>query len=81
LRVEVQLFATLAPFLPPGGSAGAAALDLPDRSTVRDLIRCLAIPADLERVTLVNGGEATPDHALRAGDVVAVFPPLAGGLV
>jgi molybdopterin synthase sulfur carrier subunit len=79
VRVEVQLFATLAAFLPPDGRDGAATLDVPDRSTVRDLIRRLALPADLERVTLVNGGDATPDQALRSGDVVAVFPPLAGG--
>ena len=34
---------------------------------------------DRARVTLVNGGDATPERALRPGDVVAVFPPLAGG--
>jgi molybdopterin converting factor small subunit len=28
---------------------------------------------------LVNGGDATPDRTLHPGDVVAVFPPLAGG--
>ena len=36
-------------------------------------------PAELERVTLVNGTDATPDTLLRGGDVVTVFPPLAGG--
>jgi molybdopterin converting factor small subunit len=35
--------------------------------------------SELERVTLVNGGNATPERALHAGDVVIVFPPLAGG--
>jgi molybdopterin converting factor small subunit len=79
VRVEVQLFATLAAYLPPDGRDGAATLEVPDRSTVRDVIRRLALPADLERVTLVNGGDAAPDRALRSGDVLAVFPPLAGG--
>jgi molybdopterin converting factor small subunit len=79
LRVEVQLFATLAAFLPPDSREGRASLELPDRSTVRDVIRRLGLPADLERVTLVNGGDASPDRALSPGDVVAVFPPLAGG--
>jgi molybdopterin converting factor small subunit len=81
VRVEVQLFATLAAFLPAGGRNGAAMLDVPDRSTVGDLIHRLALPDDLERVMLVNGGNATPDQALRSGDIVAVFPPLAGGRV
>jgi molybdopterin converting factor small subunit len=79
VRVEVKLFATLAAFLPPESHEGAAALDVPESSTVRDVIHRLGLPADLERVTLVNGGDATPDRTLSPGDIVAVFPPLAGG--
>ena len=69
----------MAPFLPPDSREGAAILEVPDRSTVRDVIQCLGLPADFERVILVNGGDAEPERALRTGDVVAVFPPLAGG--
>jgi len=79
VRIEVRLFATLAGFLPPDSRDGAAILDVPDDSTVRDVVRRLRIPADLERVVLVNGGDAPTDARLRAGDVVTVFPPLAGG--
>jgi molybdopterin converting factor small subunit len=79
VKVEVQLFATLAAYLPPDGREGAATLDVPDRSTVHDVIQRLGLPADLERVTLVNGGDATPDRSLSSGDVLALFPPLAGG--
>jgi sulfur-carrier protein len=79
VRVEVQLFATLAAFLPPQSREGAVTLELPTGSTVHDAIQHLGIPADLERVALVNGGDATPGHLLRPGDVVTVFPPLAGG--
>jgi molybdopterin converting factor small subunit len=79
VRIEVQLFATLAAFLPPDSREGAATLEVPDRSTVRDVIERLRLPADLERVTLVNGGDAEPERPLHPGDVVAVFPPLSGG--
>jgi sulfur-carrier protein len=79
MRVEVRLFATLALFLPPGGREGTATLDIPDSSTVHDVVQRLGIPPDLERVTLVNGGDATPERPLRPGDIVTVFPPLAGG--
>jgi molybdopterin synthase sulfur carrier subunit len=79
VRVEVRLFATLTAFLPPDSREGAAQLDVPDGSTVGDVIRRLGIPADLERVALVNGGGDVADRALRSGDVVTVFPPLAGG--
>ena len=79
MRVEVRLFATFGSFLPPGSSDGAAVLDLPDGSTVRDVVRHLGIPADVERVALVNGVDTAPDAPLRAGDVLTLFPPLMGG--
>ena len=79
MRVEVRLFATLVPFLPPDSRDGAAVLEVPEGSTVHDVVRRLGIPADLERVTLLNGGDSAPDARLRPGDVLTVFPPLAGG--
>jgi molybdopterin converting factor small subunit len=79
VRVEVRLFATLTQFLPSEARDGVATLDVPDRSTVHDVLQRLGIPGDLERVTLVNGGDATPERPLCTGDVVTVFPPLAGG--
>ncbi len=79
MKVEVRLFATLLAFLPPDSRDGAAILDLPDHSTIRDVIRRLGVPADLERVMLVNGLDALPDTHLHDGDVVTLFPPLTGG--
>lgn len=79
MKVEVRLFATLTLFLPADGRRGVATLDVPEHATVRDLVQRLGIPADLERVTLVNGGNATPEHTLHPGDVVTLFPPLSGG--
>ena len=79
MRVEVQLFATLSSFLPPGGRNGAATLEIPEGSTIRDVAGRLGIPSDLERVSLVNGQVAEPERILCPGDVVIVFPPLMGG--
>ena len=79
MRVEVRLFATLLPFLPPESRDGAAVLDLPEGSTVRDVVHRLALPVDLERVSLVNGRDSSPETPLHPGDVVTLFPPLMGG--
>ena len=79
MRVEVRLFATLARYLPPGSREGATTIDIPDGATVRELARGLGVPPDLERVILVNGRDASPDQPLHEGDVVSLFPPLAGG--
>ena len=79
MQVDVQLHATLTAFLPPGSRDGVARIDLPDRATIAELIHRLAIPTDLSRVVLVNGHDVEDDAPLHAGDVVDVFPPLAGG--
>jgi len=79
VRVELHFFATLASFLPPGSAGGTASLDLPEDATLDDLRRAVGIPDDLAHVALVNGHEATRERRLHAGDVVTLFPPLAGG--
>jgi sulfur carrier protein ThiS len=79
VRVDVQLHATLTAFLPPGSRDGVAVLDVAAPATVADLIKHLGIPADLSRVVLVNGHDVDEETLLRIGDVVDIFPPLAGG--
>ena len=79
MRVEVRLFATLARYLPDDHHAETAVLDVADGSTVADVAHPLGIPADLSRIVLVNDRDATDDRPLVEGDVVTLFPPLAGG--
>ncbi len=79
MKVQVHLFATLASYLPEGTAGDGAILEVPDGTTVADLIGVLAIPEDLDCIRVVNGRDAPPDHRLVAGDVVSLFPPLAGG--
>jgi sulfur-carrier protein len=79
VKVEVRLFATLSSFLPPASRDGAVRLEVPPDSTVHDVLQQLGVPADLERVALVNGTDAPAERPLQPGDVLTVFPPLAGG--
>ncbi len=79
MTVEVRLFATLIQFLPSDGKAGTAVLDLPDGATIADVTRRLGIPPELDCVLLLNGTNVEADARLRAGDVIDMFPPLAGG--
>ena len=79
MRVELHLFATLASFLPPGSVGGSTTIDLPEGATLDDLRRAVSIPEDVAYVALVNGHDATRERRLHAGDVVTLFPPLAGG--
>jgi molybdopterin synthase sulfur carrier subunit len=77
--VEVRLFATLERYLPATANGDTAVLDLPAGARVEQAIAELGIPAALPVVAVVNGYETVPDTPLADGDVVTVFPPLAGG--
>jgi molybdopterin converting factor small subunit len=79
VRVEVRLFATLARYLPNSSETDSAILEVADGSTVADVAGVLGIPTELSRITLVNDAEADDSRRLSAGDVVTLFPPLAGG--
>ena len=79
MKVEVRLFATLAAYLPEGGEGDGVTLAVPDGTTVGAIVGRLAIPPELPAITVVNGIDAGPEHVLAAGDVLSMFPPLAGG--
>lgn len=79
MKVAVHLTATLRAYLPPGTRGDSVVLDVPTGTTVDQVIHSLRIPSELERLTVVNGRDVTPDQALAEGDVLSVFPPLAGG--
>ena len=81
VRIAVTLHATLACFLPSGSREGAAVVEFDHPPTIRRLIERLALPDDLACVVLVGGHDVPDDHALHDGDVVDIFPPLAGGSV
>ncbi len=75
----MRLFANLARYLPGGDRGASAALEVPEGTTVQELVGRLAIPEDLPRLLLVNGRDAAPEHPLDPGDIVSILPPLVGG--
>jgi molybdopterin converting factor small subunit len=79
VRVEVHFFATLSAYRPAGTDGDGMTLDVPEGTTVRELILMLQIPPGVECVRVVNGLDAPPDQRLADGDVLSLFPPLAGG--
>ena len=79
MRIEVKLFATLARYLPKDADAGSTHLNVAEGSSVGDVADALGIPADLSRIILVNDQDADESRRLAEGDVVTLFPPLAGG--
>lgn len=83
MRITLKLFATLGDYLPAGARFNQVELDVPEGSTVQALIERYQLPPRLVHLVLVNGVFVPPadraQRALGAGDVVAVWPPIAGG--
>jgi molybdopterin converting factor small subunit len=78
MEIEVKLFATLKKYLPKGSNS--IKMDLEDDTTVSDIIEKLNIPPDLPKIILINGVHKKREDVLKNGDVLSIFPPLAGGL-
>jgi len=79
MKAEVALFAYLSDYQPDGlGGRGSRAFDLPDGTTIADVIVQLGLP-DEPRVVFLNGKHAADETVLSDGDRLAIFPPVAGG--
>lgn len=84
MQVTLKLYATLADYLPVAArSEHAVRLDVPPETTIDVLTAPFNLPAKLTHLVLVNGvyvaREQRGSHRLTEGDVVAIWPPIAGG--
>ena len=79
MKIEVQLYATLFQYLPKGAQNRRAVMEFADGITVGQVINQLGIPTQHQNMVLVNGTHAQEDAPLKDGDVLSVFPPIAGG--
>jgi sulfur carrier protein ThiS len=84
MQVTLKLYATLTDYLPSHARpANQLALDVPDDATIETIVAPFNLPAKLVHLVLVNGVYVPPErraaHAFRPGDVLAIWPPIAGG--
>lgn len=79
VKVEVRLFANLAKLLPPGSQKKRAEMTIRKGATINDLLDKLNIPPKVTNIIMVNGIHQNRETELKEGDVVSVFPPIAGG--
>jgi sulfur-carrier protein len=84
MRITLKLFASLTDRLPAEARASHKIdLDVEVGTTIQDVIRRRGIPEVLCAIVLIDGKwVARPDrstHALEEGQVLAIWPPIAGG--
>lgn len=81
MRIELALFASLEPYLPegdPGSGRRTRMIDLPDGTTVGEVVARLGLP-DQPRVCFIDGCGVQESAVVTDGSRLAIFPPVAGG--
>lgn len=84
MQITFKLFATLTDYLPlTARRDNQLPLELAEGTTVAQAIDQFALPPRLVHLVLVNGHYIAPEarsaRVLQADDVLAIWPPIAGG--
>lgn len=83
MKITVKLYALLGRYLPRGAVGNVAAFEVERGATPLAVLGRLGVPAEHCHLVLVNGEFVPPgERAVRPlgeGDVLAVWPPVAGG--
>jgi len=81
--ITLKLYASLAEFLPPSAKDNKAVITVEPDETVSDLIKRFHLPERLVHLVLINGVYIEPEERakryLKSGEVLAIWPPVAGG--
>ncbi len=79
MEIELRLFSTFREYLPEGSDTFSCRKSLPGEMVVSMVADEMKLPADIPKIFVVNGNVVTGDYTLHDGDVVSIFPPVAGG--
>ena len=78
-EVTIKLFASLQQYLPPGSVRRQTRVALQGETRVGDILAEWGVPRASTHLILVNGLSRSWETVIRDGDVVSVFPNVAGG--
>ncbi len=84
MKITFKLFASLTDYLPAEARySNVLALDVAPDATISQIIEPFGMPPKLVHLVLINGKYIEPakrlTQTLAEGDVLAIWPPIAGG--
>ena len=83
MTITLKLFSVLEKHLPQDAIRNQARVEIADNASVGDVLAAHGVPLPLCQIILVNGVYSRPadvnEVSLKADDVLAVWPPVAGG--
>ena len=84
MKITFKLFASLTDYLPAQARyTNVLELDIAPDASISQIIEPYGLPPKLVHLVLINGKYIEPDKRLTQtlveGDVLAIWPPIAGG--
>ncbi len=84
MRITFKLFASLTDYLPAQArDSNVLELDVAPSATITEIIEPFRLPPAMVHLVLINGKYIAPEQRLTQtladGDVLAIWPPIAGG--
>ena len=84
MKITFKLYASLTEYLPAQARRGnQMPLEVPDGTPIAQVVEPFGLPPRLVHLVLVNGVFVPPEQrlsrVLAEGDVLAIWPPIAGG--
>jgi sulfur carrier protein ThiS len=83
MRVQLELYASLMRYLPAQAERHRVVIEMPEGATAHTLLDDVGVPRGKAHLVLRNGvflhQQERDELVLEQGDVIAVWPPVAGG--
>ena len=84
MKIAFKLFASLTDYLPPEARrSNIVEIDVAPDAQISQVIDSFGLPRKKVHLVLVNGSSIEPEKwstlTLNEGDVLAIWPPIAGG--
>ncbi|MEJ2393899.1 MAG: MoaD/ThiS family protein [Candidatus Thiodiazotropha sp.] len=83
VNVEFKLFADLMRYLPANARQQSVHVEMPEGSTIYQLMERFQVPQEQAHLVVCNGLFVPPSqrdsYQLQDQDVIALWPPVAGG--
>lgn len=83
IRINLKLYASLSEYLPAGTENNTIVAEIPADASPYEVIDRFRVPRDQAHLILLNGVYVSPEDrdktTFKEGDILAIWPPVAGG--
>jgi len=84
MEIELKLFMMFKKYGPPDQVDGRSRMQIQPETRFVDVLHTISMPVEEDKIIVINGishkqCDAVNELEIKEGDIVAIFPPIAGG--